>query len=692
MKTICTFRAALLLAFILMVSVQGHTQNYSSGNIVVSKVGDGTTAIVSAGVSLPVQLVEFDPYAATPVALKTVALNNGAGTKLTLGTLNGEGQLKLSQDGRYITLLGYDSAAGIGLAGAAQTAANNHRFANTTLGRIAVDGTVNYNSYLPSIAGSSVRSAVSIDGTSAFTKSSNAAAAALNVNTLTSAATAVATFGTLGIRTLELFSNILFTATGAHAFAYSNAVTSSTTTGVTSTALPMDATGRTGTLSLCGFVFLDSDNDIATGWNNTGLDLLYVADQSSGVLKYYFDGTNFKYISVYYATAALTPSNITGRINRAGKVELFYTTGNGAAANNSLLMLTDSRAKNLAFDAAVKVIATGAGLNYAFRGVAFAPSYTKTWIGATSTDFNTGSNWADGIVPAPTDFINIPSGTPFSPVISANTTIATGTIAAGATLMVNEGIVLNINSAITNNGDLILKSSALGTAGLTSQTTVANVTQQRYLSSNQRGWRLLSNPVSTKTFPDLATASTITIGAGFTGQYNPVDNTWSSGTGYGNMVTQQAYKVFITGFTGQGPDYLTGPSNVTLVNKGTATNTAPAAVTTIAGQYYLVANPYTAPASLSSIITASTGLSSTVSYYNPNNGSTDVKLKFGGYDTPTVSGVAGSATDVVLPPMGAIFVQALSAGTINVPKTAIFTGTPAQSGTNTHKTAQTNKN
>ena len=267
---------------------------------------------------------------------------------------------------------------------------------------------------------------------------------------------------------------------------------------------------------------------------------------------------------------------------------------------------------------------------------------------------------------------------------------------SGTTLTIPSGKILTLsgvftnNGTLTNSGDLILKSSAAGTASLLSATSVANVTQQRYLSSNQRGWRLLSNPLDSKAFNTVATASTITLGTNYTGEYLPASNTWTSTDGTAAMDSQKAYKVFITGLTGEAPDYATGPSNVTLVNKGTATNAVPAVVATTTGQYYLIANPYTAPVSVSSIIAASTGLSNTVSYYNPTIASTDVKLKFGGYDTPTVSGAAGSATDVVIPPMGAIFVQATADGTINVPITAIFTGTPAQTGTYNHKSAQKN--
>lgn len=269
-------------------------------------------------------------------------------------------------------------------------------------------------------------------------------------------------------------------------------------------------------------------------------------------------------------------------------------------------------------------------------------------------------------------------------VINSGTSL---TIPSGKVLTVS-GVVTN-NGTITNNGSLILKSNATGTASLVSSSSVANVQQQRYLSSNQRGWRLLSNPLSSTTFTALATDSDITLGANFTGEYLSDTNTWTSTDGTVAMDNQKAYKVFVTGLAGEAPDYLTGPSNVTVLIKGTAANTVPTSIITVANQYYLIANPYTAPVSVSSIIAASTGLSNSVSYYDPTKSTTDVKVKAGGYDAITVSGAAGSATDIVLPPMGTIFVQASSAGTIAIPQSVIFTGTPLQAGTYNHKTAQT---
>ena len=309
-----------------------------------------------------------------------------------------------------------------------------------------------------------------------------------------------------------------------------------------------------------------------------------------------------------------------------------------------------------------------------------------TWTGGTSSVWTNAANWSNGV---PNSASDVTIGTSSNqPTLTINTDINSLTIVSGATLNVNEGKVLNVIGTITNNGDLVLKSSATGTASLLCNSSAANVTQKRYLSSNQRGWRLLSNPLATTTFNALASASNITFGTNYTGAYDSASNTWTSTDGAASMDTQKAYKVFITGLTGESPSYTTGPTNVTISYKGTAANTSPTSIPTLTGKYYLVANPYTAPVSLSAIIATSTGLSNTVSYYNPTKAATDVKVKAGGYDTVTVSGAAGSATDVVLPPMGAIFVQASSDGTITILKSAIYTAA-VLGGSYNQKTAQT---
>lgn len=317
---------------------------------------------------------------------------------------------------------------------------------------------------------------------------------------------------------------------------------------------------------------------------------------------------------------------------------------------------------------------------------------TSIWTGTTSTDFTDSRNWSNNVIPSNSLPFTIYTGTPFTPIITTDTSISGAFIAEGATLTVAEGKFLTNTGSIINNGDLILKSGTNGTASLISNSSVANVTQQRYLTSNQRGWRLLSNPLSNTTFSTLATASSITLGPNFTGEYLTGSNggSWTSTDGIVPMEYNKAYKVFITGRSGESPAYINGISNVTIVNKGTAFNITPGQVITSAGQYYLLANPYTAPISLSYILgSSSVGLSNSVAYYDPRLQTTNTKVKGGGYTTLTPSGNKGSTTDVLIPAMGAIFVYANSPGYFDIPKESIFTGTPnGNSGIYTQKIVQ----
>ncbi len=78
----------------------------------------------------------------------------------------------------------------------------------------------------------------------------------------------------------------------------------------------------------------------------------------------------------------------------------------------------------------------------------------QVWLGTTSTDWNTGSNWACGFVPASGDDISIPAGTPNAPAIAASSTGTARniTLASGATVTVGSGGSLNITGSSTLNG------------------------------------------------------------------------------------------------------------------------------------------------------------------------------------------------------------------------------------------------
>jgi len=78
-----------------------------------------------------------------------------------------------------------------------------------------------------------------------------------------------------------------------------------------------------------------------------------------------------------------------------------------------------------------------------------------TWIGATSTDWNTPANWCSGVLPVSTIDIVIPSGAPNMPIIGTVGAICRNiTINAGASLSINANSTLSLTGNIVNNGTL----------------------------------------------------------------------------------------------------------------------------------------------------------------------------------------------------------------------------------------------
>lgn len=75
-----------------------------------------------------------------------------------------------------------------------------------------------------------------------------------------------------------------------------------------------------------------------------------------------------------------------------------------------------------------------------------------TWLGSVSNDWNDVSNWCGG-VPLTTTNITIPSGTPFSPILSGIGNCKNITIAVGAVLDLNDQ-TLNVFGAFSGTGTL----------------------------------------------------------------------------------------------------------------------------------------------------------------------------------------------------------------------------------------------
>jgi hypothetical protein len=99
------------------------------------------------------------------------------------------------------------------------------------------------------------------------------------------------------------------------------------------------------------------------------------------------------------------------------------------------------------------VVVSNATCSVTSNSVALVVSSGNNWIGVTSTDWNTASNWCGGI-PTATSDVTISSGTAFAPVVSAISSARNLSIGTGASVTVAAGGRLNLSGNLVNQGTL----------------------------------------------------------------------------------------------------------------------------------------------------------------------------------------------------------------------------------------------
>lgn len=132
-----------------------------------------------------------------------------------------------------------------------------------------------------------------------------------------------------------------------------------------------------------------------------------------------------------------------------------------------------------------------------------------TWIGGTSTNWSTTTNWTQSKVPVGVQNVTIPSGTTYSPHITTDPASYSScnnlTIASGAVLTIDAGKSLAVYGTLTNSAGitgLVLKSDASGTGMLRQTSAGVSATVERYYpapaswSDGSHGWHFLSAPVT----------------------------------------------------------------------------------------------------------------------------------------------------------------------------------------------------
>ena len=209
---------------------------------------------------------------------------------------------------------------------------------------------------------------------------------------------------------------------------------------------------------------------------------------------------------------------------------------------------------------------------------------TSTWDGSDSSDWATPANWDNNAVPTSETIVNIPaSGVTNEPTISSSTGAAahdltinaarTLTVEGGGSLIVNPEGSLDISGTLTNNGTIIMQSSATTSAALkaTSISGSGTYTYKKHVASTSTN-DLISAPFTGEIFSDIVSNTNLYTNPADATQYlfGPFDNntgaylTYDSDTDGSEAMTSG--KGFRVGSYGQATDlfiseYAEGSSN-----------------------------------------------------------------------------------------------------------------------------------
>jgi hypothetical protein len=196
----------------------------------------------------------------------------------------------------------------------------------------------------------------------------------------------------------------------------------------------------------------------------------------------------------------------------------------------------------------------------------------ELWLGGTSTDWQTGSNWCNNNPPSSSDNVMIPSGTPFMPHISAtgNGACNSITINSGATLTMDGSYTLDVYGNWTREGTFTPSTSTVNFRGTGAQ-TINSATTFSTLSVNNAAGVTLGAAV---------TVGTLTIG-------NVTSSSVFNDGGYQVTSTGTLNLTSGTFKLGNGASATTWPAFATAnISSGTTVNYGSAAQQTIAAANY----------------------------------------------------------------------------------------------------------
>lgn len=344
---------------------------FTNGNIAVLRVGDGATALSTNATA--VNLLEYNLSGSQ----SAINVNIGDETSLAQNRLllsgdasNLDGQLNLSNDGRFLILTGYESNINDALA--------TYKANEKVVVRVNYLGEADYTTRIASTTNNgTVRSAVSSDGSRFYFTGSTTAPASGNSTRFLNYASSISTTATAffgGVRSLAIFKNQVYYVNGNVV----GSLTPNPSAGNYATSITFPGVTVSGH-NYQAMALLDLD--ATASYLGTGYDVLYCADAALGLVKFYWNGTIWVFAGSFNPTISGTTGGLyalTANINNSGKPQIIAVKGN--AGNNAIVVIVDNAgfSGNMVTTIPTASSIANAGVNYMFKGVAFSASQLAT--------------------------------------------------------------------------------------------------------------------------------------------------------------------------------------------------------------------------------------------------------------------------------------------------------------------------
>ncbi len=465
------------------LSLVGELLNVA-GNLTITATNSGSVRLSNSGVNETINIGgslsqsngEF--YIGGTGGSNTWIVNVGANFSLTGGTFNtagGGGATTINVEGNF-TVSG-------GTLTETSTATNTVNFSGTGTQTYTSGSTITGNINFNVNSGATLQMAAAgttVTGAGTFTVASGGTLGVTSTVGITTTG-ATGNIQSTGTRTYTAGANYIYNGSGAQVTG--NGLTQNTPANLTlnnAAGLTLSAaTTISGNLLISAGTLASNNLNLTVGgnWTNNGgftpgtatvnLNGTGQAIGGSGALSF----TNLTLSGSGNKTfaAAVTVSSV---LSISGTAVALLANGSTSSANTLLLggVGVGSGSWGGTISAATNTSASRFGsTTTGIINIAVSGCTAGNWIGVTSTDWFTASNWCSGVPTSSSDIV-IPSGTPNQPNINAAGAVARNiTINSGATLTITGSNGLGVSGNWTNNGTFTGTTSTVTFTGAAAQ-------------------------------------------------------------------------------------------------------------------------------------------------------------------------------------------------------------------------------